>query len=292
MIALLDFLTGRRGERFGLSELARELAISKPTCLGIVTELTGRGYLVRDPKTLTYGLGPALIAAGRVAQNGFAMAGVAQGHLERLSATYGTTCTASAVVNERIMVLAHTGPDTAVKVGQTYPFAPPVGLMYVLWGPDAALDAWLAKEPTLPVRLDADYLRQVVDECRARGYLVERLTAAGSRLHSVMAGVAAYDLPTEVRDLVGELVSSLGERVYLGADITPRSKHQVNLIAAPTFDAYGRQDMVLTLHVGTAITGAEIARRGAALRAAAKAVTAAAGASPVTPWRVRPSGSR
>lgn len=292
VIALLDFLTSGRGERFGLSELARELGISKPTCLGIVTELTECGYLVRDPKTLTYGLGPALIAAGRVAQNGFAMAGVAQTHLERLSATYGTTCTASAVVNERIMVLANTGPDTTAKVGQTYPFAPPVGLMYVLWGPDAALDAWLAKEPTLPVRLDADYLRQVVDECRARGYLVERLTVAGSRLHSVMAGVAAYDLPAEVRELVGELVSSLGERVYLGTDITPRSKHQVNLIAAPTFDADGRQDMVLTLHAGTAITGAEIARRGAALRAAAKAVTAAAGAPSATSWRARSNGSR
>lgn len=142
VIALLGFLTARRGERFGLSELARELAISKPTCLGIVTELTERGYLVRDTKTLTYGLGPALIAAGRVAQDGFAMAGVARPYLEQLSATYGADCTASAVVNERIMVLAHTGGDAAVKVGQTYPFAPPVGLMYVLWGPDAALDAW------------------------------------------------------------------------------------------------------------------------------------------------------
>ena len=51
-------------------------------------------------------------------------------------------------------------------------------------------------------------------------------------------------------------------------------KHAVSLLAAPTFDAAGRQELVLTMYVGAAITGAEIARRGAALVAAADAVTA------------------
>ena len=46
---VLDFLAGRPEERFGVSELARRLELSKPTCLGIVTSLAGAGYLVRDP---------------------------------------------------------------------------------------------------------------------------------------------------------------------------------------------------------------------------------------------------
>lgn len=277
VVALLDFLVAQHGKRFGVSELARKLDISKPTCLGIATALTASGYLVRDPRTLRYGLGPALIAAGRVAQDSFAVAAIARQHLEHLTRTYGTACTASAVVGERITVLEATGARGAVKVGQTYPYAPPVGLMYVLWEPDAELDAWLAREPTLPVRVDVAHLRRVVEECRARGYLVESLTSTGMRLHSLMAGVAAYDLPEEVRELVGELVSSLGERVYLGADVAPRRKHGVHLIAAPTFDAAGRQELVLTLYVGEAITGAEIARRGKALVDAADAVTAKVG---------------
>ena len=145
------------------------------------------------------------------------------------------------------------------------------------------------------MRPDRAHLRRVVAECRQRGYLVESLTSVGLRLHSLMAGVAAYELPAEVRELVGEMVSSLGERVYLGADLTARNKkHPVSLIAAPTFDADGGQELVLTLYVGDSITGAEIARRGAALVAVADAVTAEVGGrvpvSSVT--RAGPSGSR
>jgi hypothetical protein len=51
----------------------------------------------------------------------------------------------------------------------------------------------------------------------------------------------------------------------------------VNVLAAPTYDADGIQELVLTLYVGEAITGAEIARRGAALVAVADAVTADVG---------------
>ncbi|WP_433225377.1 IclR family transcriptional regulator [Microtetraspora malaysiensis] len=295
VVAVIDHLVAARGRRLGLSALARELDISKPTCLGILTELVAAGYLVRDPRTLTYGLGPALVAVGRAAQGELVSGDVARRYLAPLSERYGVTCTASAVVGDEIMILEAVVPHGAppVKVGERYPFAPPVGLMYVLWGPDEELDRWLGREPTLPVRMDREHLRAVVERCREAGYLVESLTPAGMRLHSLMAGVAAYELPQEVRALVGEMVSSLGERVYLGADLDPRRRHPVHLVAAPTYDAGGGQEMVLTLHVGASVTGAEIARRGAELAAAASAVTAELGGRPpLRPRRETPSGSR
>jgi DNA-binding IclR family transcriptional regulator len=276
VVAVLDHFVASRGGRLGLSALARELDISKPTCLGILTELVGAGYLVRDPRTLTYGLGPALIAAGRVAQQSFVAADVSRRHLMPLVEQYTATCSASAVFDEEIMVIEAVGPPGAapVKIGERYPFAPPSGLMYVLWGSGEQFDRWLTKEPTLPMTMDHEHLRTVVAQCRTSGYLVESLTPMGMRLHSLMAGVAAYDLPQEVRALMGEMVSSLGERVYLGAELAPGKKHPVHLIAAPTYDAEGAQDLVLTLHVGASITGAEITHRGTALVAAANAVTA------------------
>jgi DNA-binding IclR family transcriptional regulator len=275
VLDVLDFLTTRPDERFGLSEIARRLDISKPTCLGIVNALARRGYLVRDPADLTYGLGPALVAAGRAAQGSFAVGYVARRHLEALSRRYGTTCTASAVVGDQIMVLERTGPaHGSVRVGQRYPFAPPVGLMYVLWDHDEAFNRWLSRRPTLPVTLDRTHLRRVVGECRRRGYLVESLTPSGLRLYSLMAGVAAYDLPPRVQELIGEMASNLGERVYLDADLSPRRRRPVNLIAAPTYNTEGRQELVLSLHVGESVTGAEVVRRASALVAAADAVTA------------------
>lgn len=154
--------------------------------------------------------------------------------------------------------------------------ARPIGLRHALWDSPGALERWLRMRPVLPLPLDHAHRRTVVAECRGRGYLVEGLTEVAERLRSLMAGFAAYDLP-EVRGLVGEVVSTLGERVYLGAELTARGMHPTHLLAAPTYGSDGRQEMVLTLYVGAAITGAEISRRGKALMATAAAVTDEAG---------------
>lgn len=267
-------------QRFGLSELSRALDISKPTCLGIITTLSDTGWLVCDRESRTYGVGPALVAAGRLARRAVPGADFAERHLRELAVRFDAACTASAVVGNEIVVLASIRGDGRIdgaRAGSRYPFAPPVGLMYVLWDTDAAFESWLARPPALPVTLDRAHLRAVVSECRSRGYLVEGLTEVGARLHTLMAGVAAYDLPDEVRGLVGEMVSTLGERVYLGAELTARGRHPTHLLAAPTYGSDGRQELVLTLHVGESITGAEISRRGKALMATATAVTAESG---------------
>ena len=156
VVAVLDFLAQHPHDRFGLSELARRLGLSKPTCLGIVSTLTESGYLVRDSQDKTYRLGPALISLGHTAQESMRVNPAAREELRRLSAIYGTTAALSGVVDDRITLLELVAPpaaDAGVRVGQSYPFAPPVGLMFVLWDDDALHD-WLAKEPTIPLRTD------------------------------------------------------------------------------------------------------------------------------------------
>jgi DNA-binding IclR family transcriptional regulator len=283
VIALLDHVLAHPSRRFGLSELSRTLGISKPTCLGIVTTLTETGWLDCNGASRTYGVGPALLAAGRLARRAVPGAEVAERHLTELAIRHGSACSASAVVGDEIVVLASVRPDgrtDGALAGRRYPFAPPIGLMYVLWDGDAAVEHWLSRRPTLPVSPDREHLATIVRECRERGYLVEGLTDVGARLHTLMAGVAAYDLPDEVRGLVGEMVSTLGERVCLGEELTARGKHPIHLLAAPTFGSDARQELVLTMYVGASITGAEIVRRGRALLATAAAVTEAAGGLP------------
>ena len=120
-------------------------------------------------------------------------------------------------------------------------------------------------------------LRGIVEDSRRRGFLVEALTPAGQQLHSLVAGVVAYDLPDELRELVGDLVANLGERVYLGSDVPAEKMHAVSVLAAPTYDEAGEQQLVLSLYVGHSITGAEISRRAAASQQAADEVTRAVG---------------
>ena len=276
VVAVLDFLARHPHDTFGLSELARRLTLSKPTCLGILTTLTDAGYLIRDSVDRTYRLGPALIALGHTAQESLRVSPAAREELRRLSATFDTTAALSAVVDDRITVLdvvSPTGNDAGVGAGQSYPFAPPVGLMFVLWDDDA-LRAWLAKEPTIPSRTDSARLDQVITECRAAGYLAERQTAAGRRLYALMAGMSST-LPQELRALLGELVSDVGERVLLPGESPDgdRRRHDISVISAPVYDHHGRQAMVVSLHVGRALTDDEIDTRATSLVAAANALT-------------------
>ena len=264
----------RPEERFGLSDLARRLGLSKPTCLGIVTSLTDAGYLVRDAGDKTYRLGPSLITLGHKAQESMRVSPAAREELRRLSARFGVTAALSGVIDDRITLLdlvAPAGAQPGVEVGQSYPFAPPVGLMFVLWDDEAERD-WLAKEPTIPLRTNTDRLNRVIAVCRADGYLVECLTPGGRRLYSLMAGMSS-SLPDELRALLGELVSDIGERVYLRGENGGRRRHDISVISAPVYDHYQRQVMVASMHIGKSLTDSEIAERARALVATADAVT-------------------
>jgi DNA-binding IclR family transcriptional regulator len=300
VVAVLDFLARHPHDRFGVSELARRLGLSKPTCLGIVGTLTAADYVVRDGQDKTYRLGPALISLGHTAQESMRVSPVAREELRRLSSIYGTTAALSAVVDDRITLLELVGPpgaDVGVRVGQSYPFAPPVGLMFVLWD-DEALRDWLAREPTIPLRTDTDRLDRVIAECRSSGYLVERLTPGGRRLYAMMAGMSST-LPDELRALLGELVSDIGERVYLRGDeslarradrrdeslarkadsreAAARQRHDVSVISAPVYDHHRRQAMVVSLQIGRALSDAEITKCARGLMTAAATLTAQLG---------------
>ncbi|OLO99292.1 ArsR family transcriptional regulator [Mycolicibacterium porcinum] len=275
VVAILDFLSRHPQQRFGLSELTRRVGLSKPTCLGILSTLTDSGYLIRDSADKTYRLGPSLISLGQAAQESMRVNPAARAELRALSAAFDTSAGLTAVVDDRITVLEVVGPpgrDAGVRVGQSYPFAPPVGLMFVLWDDDA-LRAWLAKAPTIPLRTESARLHRVIDNCRADGYLVERLTPGGRRLYALMAGMST-NLPDELRALLSELVSDIGERVYL-RDEEPggRTRHDISVISAPVFDHYQRQVMAASLHIGTALTDKEISERARALVATADALT-------------------
>jgi hypothetical protein len=80
------------------------------------------------------------------------------------------------------------------------------------------------------------------------------------------------DLPDELRALLGELVSDIGERVYLPGE-RAEERHDISVISAPVYDHYQRQVMVASMHIGTSLTDPEITERAQAVVDAADAVT-------------------
>jgi hypothetical protein len=104
-----------------------------------------------------------------------------------------------------------------------------------------------------------------------------------------MAGMSST-LPDELRALLGELVSDIGERVYLPDDEPPAhradrgrsgppTRHDISVIAAPVFDHHRRQVMVVSLQIGHALTDSEITERAREVMTSAAALTAQLGGS-------------
>ncbi|MGC4960745.1 IclR family transcriptional regulator [Gordonia sp. DT101] len=280
VLDILDFLVEHQGHRWGLSELARSCDISKPTCLAILTELTARGYLRSDPVTKTYGLGPALVTAGRAAQRDFALDPVVRDELESLTRQLGAMCVASGRVGDQFMVLevvTPAGVRPPVSVGQTFPFALPTALMYILWQSDEVLEQWVRGEHTWSAGLDLDELRRMAAECRSTGYLVEKLSPTLERVYRILGSAAAHDLPPELRSLITDLLAGMGgQRVLTRDDLLradPDMSHRVGVIAAPTFDADGDQSLLLTVNVQGSLTAAEIAHHGTVLKGSADTLT-------------------
>lgn len=54
--------------QWGISELARETGLEKSQTHRMVATLAARGFLIADPVSRRYGLGPRLVALGRVAE--------------------------------------------------------------------------------------------------------------------------------------------------------------------------------------------------------------------------------
>lgn len=66
----------------------------------------------------------------------------------------------------------------------------------------------------------------------------------------MMAGMS-NTLPDELRALLGELVSDIGERVYLRGEDGPEARHDISVIAAPVYDHHQRQVMVVSCRSAT-----------------------------------------
>ena len=100
---------------------------------------------------------------------------------------------------------------------------------------DDALRDWLSCAPTIPLRTDTQRLDRVIAGMPHRGYLVERLTPGGRRLYARWRECRA-SCRTNFARVAGELISDIGERVYLRSEAEARQRHDISVISAPVYD--------------------------------------------------------
>jgi DNA-binding IclR family transcriptional regulator len=243
-LGVIDLLTRRPSERFTLSELVRDTGVNGASLHALLAVLERRGYVQRHPVHRTYGLGPALVAAGTAALDQLAGIREARHELDALSTSLHLEVVLTAPAGPEIVVVGRAGHDSAfgesLRVGRRLPLVPPFGTVFLAWSTGDEIEEWLARaRPALsPEEVDAQ--RRSIASVRERGYAVALESGARRAFGSAVSG--ADDAAVLRADAAGldELLAQLAHGRYQLDTLDEGMTYEVAMVAAPIFDAQGR----------------------------------------------------
>ena len=268
-IAVLNLLAAHPGERYTLSEIARDLSVNKATLHAILWALTEGGYLIRDPEAKSYSLGPALVAVGNAALSSFSAVEVARPHMDALATELDLDVIASTVIHSEIVIVARAGMPRpfgiVLQPGQRLPLIPPLGGVFVAWsGPDE-IEPWIGKLG----RISEDTrnrFRGAIEAVKERGYSVG--LEGDAQLLQALRG--------DRDQTVEAAVKGLRREEYALIEIDSNATYRLNHVGAPVFGTDGRVALGLFL-IGFQgqVAGQDVERQAEQLMKAADAVTTA-----------------
>jgi DNA-binding IclR family transcriptional regulator len=294
VLAILDTLAEDPTQSLTAAEIGRRLGITNATCHAILARLVHHGYVVRNLQSKRYRLGPRLLTIGRAAQEALSPLLIATSELQRLSDDTQLKCSLRTVSDDSIIVLAYFGGPARLRFqpGTSYPFAPPFGLSFAIWGGDDALREWIDRAPIRPRPQEVKRLKRLAAAARARGYLVHQLGGAEREaLYSVLAsrhGGSSAVSPA-LQALIDEALQADWVHTYLLDDAAANEELDVTGLSAPIFDPEGRVAFVVEVHLETPrLPFGAVVRLGQRLVATVDEITLTAGG--VDPWPPRPAG--
>ncbi|MBI4493794.1 MAG: helix-turn-helix domain-containing protein [Chloroflexi bacterium] len=172
---------GAERPSLSLSELASLLGWSRTAPYRLVYTLQRLGYLVQDPQTKRYRLGPGVLELGFEYLHGLPLPELAQPYLEQLCQQTGASAHLAILDGREIVYLARAAPRrisaTNLHVGSRLPaHATSLGKVLLASQPAEALERLLSEGPlarcTERTIVDPEQLRQTLDAVRAQGFAV------------------------------------------------------------------------------------------------------------------------
>jgi DNA-binding IclR family transcriptional regulator len=116
VLSLIELLAGSARSR-AMSDIAREMGISKARAHRHLRALVQHGYVLQDPDTERYEIGIKLLALGEAVRDRFDVMGAARPEMGRLRDETGQTVTVSALVEESVIILELLQGKTLVEFG-------------------------------------------------------------------------------------------------------------------------------------------------------------------------------
>jgi DNA-binding IclR family transcriptional regulator len=171
VLRLIELLAEAREPR-GVTQIARELSISKPRAHRHLRALVLRGYAHQDPRTEGYEIGVRVLALGEAVRDRFDIARAVRPVMGPLRDATGMAVTTSALIEDAVTVVdllqGRTLVDFGVRPGSRLDFhASAHGLVALAFGPPTLLDqvlagplrAWTERTVTDPAAVRAEVAR-------------------------------------------------------------------------------------------------------------------------------------
>lgn len=277
-IDVLTFLAAHPTEAFTLTEIVRQLGLSKGSAHRVMTALADAGFVHRHPRHKTYSLGIALVAIGEAALQRHPGIGIAHREMARLVAELGVGCAATAIVNDEYLLLACEGPphvyDGLTLVGERRLVVPAIGMGQIAWRDEDAIDEYLDRGAPYLTEAARKHLLACFPIIRRRGFSMAANGLGMRRLIETTRVLIGSErgAPPDLAALSAEEDISLDEYQLLSFD-DARGKG-VNHIAAPVFSSDGEIALEMLMSgLPVDLSEREFERHAARLLLAADIVT-------------------
>ncbi|MDB5396455.1 MAG: hypothetical protein JWM91_3961 [Rhodospirillales bacterium] len=181
-----------------MSEIARDMGISKTRVHRHLRALVQHGYVLQDPETERYEIGIKLLVLGEAVRDRFDVLTATRPEMGRLRDETGQTVTVSALVENAIVVLDLLQGKTLVEFGIR---------------PGATLDFHASAHGLIALAYGPSYLLEQVLECPLKAWTPATL-------------VDPAKLKVEVEKVRGRRWATAADQLLIG----------VNALASPVFD--------------------------------------------------------
>jgi DNA-binding IclR family transcriptional regulator len=265
VVRLIEMLSTDAGGGLSLAEVSRRLGVHKASCHSMLSELLHAGWLVRDPATKTYRLGPGLIRLGLAASDRFSALDLVRPVMVELSQETGAHCIAFAISADHVTVVEQVrtqrGSGHPMAPGTELPTRPPYGASLAAWMPPEEREHWLAGIPE-SVR---DHYRSALLAAQTRGFAIGLQVVPDVRLQELASLIRATEAG---RGRLGELASALTSELILDegwfpATLSARRTYDVSHIDCPVLGEDGTTALMLSLvPVPSTLNGSEVMRMG------------------------------
>jgi len=206
-IAVLQALAGK-GSGAGVSELARELGLTKTSVFRLLQTLAEQGFVKQDLETRRYRLGSELVVLGQAASEAIDFRADAKPVMTRLSEETGLPTYLNVAGTNEVVCLEHVaslaGIDLYGRAGHTMPYhACPSGLVLLAYGPDELVERIVRRGLVRYARNtigDRQALEAELDRVRLQGYAFA--------VDDLEDGVTSVSAP--ITDATGSVIGALG----------------------------------------------------------------------------------